>query len=255
MHLLRNRLSTGMVLATMACTGCASTPTHENLTAFLKAHEHAVAAVETRVDAGDTIRITAPRAFEIDHQTRSVQPDGKIALRLVGEVRVAGLTAREIATKLEELLTPYYNDPDVDVQVVDQPRRGYYVLGQVSGAGLFRFTGRDTVLHALAVARPNTIAWQSRIKVIRPSPVEGDRRELRIDIQKMIKTGDTRMNILLEPGDIVYVPPTPLGWLGLKVREALFPVSPVLNAYSTPARFMSVQNTYERGVAGGTFVE
>ncbi|MCH7526129.1 MAG: hypothetical protein IID39_01710 [Planctomycetes bacterium] len=43
----------------------------------------------------------------------------------------------------------------------------------------------------------------------------------------MIKTGDTRMNILLEPEDIVYVPPTPLAWLGLKIQELLFPVSSV----------------------------
>jgi polysaccharide export outer membrane protein len=226
--------------------GC-STTSHEDWAAFLKAHESKVAATETRIQPGDTIELTSHRVLEVDRQRRTVHPEGKISLDLVGEVSVVGLTPREIANKLRELLRPYYTEPDVRVRVVEQPRRVYYVLGQVAVPGPFPFTGHDTLLHTLAMARPNHIAWKSRVKVIRPNPVENWRHEIEVDVDTMVKTGDTRGNILLEPGDVVYVPPTPLGWLGLRVRELLFPFSPAVEMYSTPGKFMRVQEGYETG--------
>ncbi|MCH7527040.1 MAG: hypothetical protein IID39_06360, partial [Planctomycetes bacterium] len=103
----------------------------------------------------------------------------------------------------------------------------------------------DTLVHALIRAQPTNIAMRKRVKVIRPSPLDEQRHEIEIDVDKMIRAGDTRLNILLEPGDVVYVPPTPLGWLGLKVRELLFPVEPVYEAYTTPLDFQVAQSYYD----------
>jgi hypothetical protein len=88
------------------------------------------------------------------------------------------------------------------------------------------------------------IAWGEQVKVIRPSPDPGDVREITVDVTKMMRDGDLRNNLLLEEGDIVYVPPTPLGWLGLRLQEALFPMTPVLNAYSYPASVNDTLRTY-----------
>lgn len=227
-----------------ALSGCA-TATHKDLAAFIKAHEHAIAATELRVSPGDTLQINAPRVFEIDGERPRILPDGKISLRLLGEVKVSGLTAREIALKLEEQLLPYYREPIVHVRVVNQPREVFYVMGQVAGEGPYAFTGRDSLMHALAVARPNHIAWKSKVKVIRPDPVENKRHEFEVDVDSMIQTGDTRKNVLLQPGDVVYVPPTPLGWLGLRIREVLDPFSPAVQAYATPGDFMEENDAYE----------
>ena len=122
---------------------------------------------------------------------------------------------------------------------------------QVGGVGTYSFTGRDTLLKVLVKAGPNNIAWTSRVKVIRPSPLKANRREIVVDVKEMLDTGDTRMNILLEPGDIVYVPPTPLGWIGLKIRELLSPVDPVLRAVTTPAVFAEIDDVYKEGGARG----
>ena len=233
------------LLPTVVCAGCATGPSHADLAAFLKAHEHSVAAVESRIGASDTVSIHAPRIHEIDGREETVGPAGTISLRLVGEVKIAGLTTREIETKLEELLRPYYHDPRVHVRIVNQPQRVYYVLGEVVRRGAHPFTGHDTLMHALVAAGPNEIAWREKVKVIRPSPLENERRVLEIDVNKMVKDGDTRLNILLEPGDIVQVPPTPLGWLGKKIRELLYPATPAFDLYATPADFMYVQDDYE----------
>lgn len=233
----------GSMTAVLMTGGCA-VATHENMAAFLKAHENKVALTELRVGAADTIDIVAPKILEIDGERMTIQPDGKVSLRLVGDVRVVGLTTREIANKLEELLSPYYREPKVDVRIVHQPQRVYYVLGQVGGAGPFQCSGHDTLMNALVLATPTNIAWKTKVKVIRPSPDESQRREIEVDVEKMIETGDTRMNILLEPGDVVYVPPTPLGAIGLKLQELLFPVRPMLDTATAPRAFADIPDYY-----------
>jgi len=201
---------------------------------------------------GDSISIIAPRIFEIDGEGQQIQPDGKISLELLGEVKVAGMTPREVATKLEELLSPYYNDPHVRVRVTSQPGKVFYVLGQVGGPGPMPFTGHDTLLHVLARNQPNRIAWKSRVRVIRPSPVKGERFEIEVDVDEMMKTGDTRANILLQPGDVVYVPPTPFGWIALQIQDLLVPTEPILDAYATPYDFIATQDIYSSSTTGGS---
>lgn len=234
------------VLFIPACLpGCATTPTHQDLSAFLKSHESEVSALESRVGAGDTLSIVAPRVLEIDGERQHVQPDGTITLRLLGDVKVVDLTAREIDHKLEELLQPYYHEPQVSVRIESQPQRVYYVMGHVGTPGPLPYTGRDTVLHALAVAQPTHIGWKSRVKVLRPNPDESQRRTLEVDADAMVESGDTRLNVLLEPGDVVYVPPTPLGWLGLQVHALLFPITPIAQTYQTPAALLATQDYYD----------
>ena len=242
---MRWHVRTMATVAGVICAGCATTPAHQDLAAFLKAHEHEVSATELRIGAGDTIIVDAPRIHEVEKESLRIAPDGKISLRLVGAVKLAGLTAREAAAKLVELFSPYYRKPEIYVRIVNQPTQVYYVVGQVRQPGMFAYTGRDTLVHALIRAQPNNIAMRKRVKVIRPSPLDDQRHEMEIDVDKMIRAGDTRLNILLEPGDVVYVPPTPLGWLGLKVRELLFPVEPVYEAYTTPLDFQVAQSYYD----------
>jgi hypothetical protein len=72
----------------------------------------------------------------------------------------------------------------------------------------------------------------------------------------MAKTGDWSQNILLEPDDIVYIPPTPGAWIGLRVREVLYPVAPMAHAYLTPAQLEDAYEEYhddEDDSGGGAY--
>ncbi len=234
-----------VVLAlTLSVSGCA-TYNHSDMVAFLRAHEAEVAVGQSIVRPPDTIAIHAPGALEIDGAVAMVGPDGKITLRLLGEVDVAGLTTEEVANKIRVQLSRYYVEPEVVVEVSSQRSQCFYVLGQVGAPGSRLCTGRDTVLRALAEAGPTFLAWRSQIRVIRPSHDENERKIIIVDLDRMTKTGDMTNNVLLQPGDIVHVPPTPLAWLGLRIRELLYPVEPVMEAYTTPARVMGANDQYE----------
>lgn len=224
------------------CGGCATN--NSDMLHFLREHKNEVSATEYRIGIPDAIAIRAPKIVEIDGAMQQLQPDGKITLALLGEVKVAGMTAKEIAAKLEVLLGRYYVDPRVSVRVVSFASKKYYVYGQVGRSGPRPYTGRDTLLDAVLASGVGLPSWTSRAKVIRPAHGNTPVRTIRVDIDRMLKTGDWSQNILLEPNDIVFIPPTPGAWLGHRVSEILFPVQPVVQAYVAPAYLRGANDVY-----------
>lgn len=239
------------------CVGCASA-SRKDMLHFLREHEHEVSAIEYRIGIPDTIGISAPRILEIDGEQQRIQPDGKIHLRLLGEVKIVGMTAKEIAAKLEVLLSRYYSDPKVDVRVLNYSSKKYYVHGQTGQPGPKPYTGRDTLLDVVMNSGIDFRSWTSRVKVVRPAHGDTPIRTIDVDVDKMIKAGDWSQNILLEPNDIVYIPPTPGAWIALRVYEVLYPVGPVIQAYATPAYLRNVDDVYDDdyngvNIGGGGF--
>jgi hypothetical protein len=61
--------------------------------------------------------------------------------------------------------------------------------------------------------------------VIRPSRVEGEQSKIfALDYRKMVIHGQTEHVVLLQEGDIIYVPPTVFSAIGLTVGEILGPI-------------------------------
>ncbi len=231
-----------VVTASALFGGCA--PRRADMLHFLRQHEHKVSAIEYRVGVPDILGISAPRVLEIDQVVQRIQPDGKINLRLLGEVSVAGMTAREIAAKLQVLLSRFYVDPKVNVRVVGYASKKYYVQGQAQ-SGPRIYTGRDTLLDAVVTSGVSFLSWTSRVKVVRPAHGDTPVRHMTVNVDRMIKQGEWDQNVLLEPDDIVYIPPTPLAWLGLRLRELVYPVDPLVEAYTAPAQIMYADDYYD----------
>ena len=125
--------------------------------AFLQQpHPAPTSAKEYRVYPPDTLTITSRRVTEINAtQGQQVRPDGRINLPLLGELLVAGKTPKEIQDKIEELAKAYYDEVDVTVTVTGYNSQKFYIFGQVGTAGPMPWTGRDTLLEALAKAQPH----------------------------------------------------------------------------------------------------
>ncbi|MFQ5461603.1 MAG: polysaccharide biosynthesis/export family protein [Phycisphaerae bacterium] len=230
--------------------GCA--PNRADMLHFLRQHEHEVSAIEYRVGIPDTITISAPRILEIDGESQRIQPDGKINLRLLGEVKVVGMTGKEIAAKLQVLLSRYYVDPKVRVSVTYESKV-YYIRNQAGSIVPRPFTGRDTLLDAVVSAGVDFRSWIAHVHVLRPTPDQSPVRHIEVDVERMLAKGDWSQNILLEPDDIVIIPPTVFSWFGQRVRELLYPVGPALSLYDTPGEFLEEADYYDErsGSSGG----
>lgn len=239
----RSRTVIGLALA-FAAVGCG--PSEHQINAFIHDWEASTSGTEHVVLPPDVIEITSPTATEIDGETHVIGADGKITLRLLGQVKVAGLTPVEISRKIESLLATYYVDPAVTVRVVNSTSKRIFVFGQVSRGGTFPYTGRDTVMSVLSEAQPTFLGWLEQVKLIRPNHEGQKRHVITVDARKLMEQGDTTLNMILEEGDVIFVPPTPLAWVGLRVREVLFPIQPMAQTVITPGQtLVSYDRLYE----------
>ncbi len=236
-------------LASLLFVGCSAT--HQDVMTFRHAGSTVTSGTSYRVGPTDSISIVAPQAPEVNGSV-IVRADGTVHLMLLGEVRVAGLTTREISSKVRHELRAYYQDPTVHVSLVRTASRVFYLFGEVGGSGggggravaSRPITGRDTIMNVLTKYGPTPNAWLSQIRLMRPATDPKGNQEIVINFHRMVALGDMRQNYMLQEGDILYVPPTPMAWIGYRIREILQPVAPVMQAYQTPAQIISADDVY-----------
>lgn len=70
------------------------------------------------LEVGDQLRIESLSANKLDREV-VVQPDGKITVRLLGEVRAAGRTIEDLRSDLEERYKKYVKDPAISINPID----------------------------------------------------------------------------------------------------------------------------------------
>ncbi len=216
-------------------TGCFSSHP-EDINAFLMPQQVDVTMKQYILQPPDEIEVHCIKAPEINLQRQQIRPDGKVSYEAVGEIQAAGKTCTQIAEVLREKIIELYKlsgDNPVDIRVVAFRSKRYYVLGQVATPGAQVFSGRDTVLSALALAgSPTVLAWQERIQVIRPSHDPNTKPKIfEINFDRMSAHGDTTKNVLLEEGDVIYVPPTILAAAAMKIEEFIRPIARAFSGY------------------------
>lgn len=107
---------------------------------------------EYRIGPEDVLSINVFEAQELNREVR-VSAGGEISLPLLGSVRAAGLTPRELEFVLQELLhRTYMKDPHVSVFVREMQSHPVSVMGAVRRPGVFQVRGSKTLLEVLSLA-------------------------------------------------------------------------------------------------------
>jgi polysaccharide biosynthesis/export protein len=225
-----------LVAQVVGCTAARQSDAHAEGPAgvFRPAGERDVSAREYRVAPPDKLLIRAPGIKEMDNVVTQIRPDGKISVNLLRDVYVANRTPEEISQVLTEGVAKYYNNVQVRVDVADYASKFYQVFGlAVRDPGPKPYTGRNTVVTALAAAGFNDRAWPQQVSISRPGREGQERATVIVDMKRMYTTGDTRQNFLLEEGDIVYVPDSPLEAWADTTRKILGPITGIAGGVST----------------------
>jgi polysaccharide export outer membrane protein len=139
-------------------------------------------------------------------QTVTVQPDGFIALRDVGDLHVEGETVPELAETVQKAYKDILHDPVLSVVLKDFEKPYFIVGGQVGKPGKYDLRGDTTVVQALEIAGGmNEFAKHSNVYLFRR--VSNDWVETtKLDVKKMMRTGNLAEDMHLRPGDMVFVP-------------------------------------------------
>ena len=223
-----------VLLTFIVVAGGCSSSNRRDIEAFVIPSKVDVSPDSYILQPPDEIEIHCSEVPEIHLQSQQIRPDGKVTFESLGEILAAGKTPNQLAELIHEKILLLYaltGEHPVNVRIVTYRSKWYYVLGQVYFSGPKIFTGRDTVLNAIAAARPSNLAWIERVRVVRPSADKNVKPKIfELNYNKMVAHGDSSKNVLLEEGDIIYVPPTVLAAIGMVVEEL---VSPIGRAFST----------------------
>lgn len=137
-----------------------------------------------------------------------VQEDGSIDFPLIGRLIVRGKTQAELAALLEAKLGDgYLRGPHVTVILTSRENLEVSVLGEVARPGTFPYVEKLTLVQAISDAGGLTEQAQvRRVKLTRKGPNGTGTYEVSV---KAITDGRAE-DILLQPGDIIFVPVTPI---------------------------------------------
>jgi polysaccharide export outer membrane protein len=206
-------------------------------TAFIQATQYS-----ERIREGDEIRLRFWFHPELD-QTVSVQPDGRIALPLIGEVRAAGLTATELkeavtaayrrdlkAPDITIAVTPkkiFAGEADVVVTVAKFAQHQVFVGGEVGTPNIIRFEGSLTALQAIMqVGGLKETADLGRVVVLRRLP-DGEVQWIQSDLLAPLRGERPENDLALTSGDVLVVPRTGIAELDLFVKQYIRDLIPI----------------------------
>lgn len=166
-----------------------------------------VSASPQQLGAGDVLEIRVTDQDELTGEYE-VGEDGQIRFPWIGSVEVAGRTRGEIGQAIEASLADgWLRQPQVSVRVLERQNREVSVLGQVNEPGSFPFKERLTLVQAISLAGGfNPLAQTRKVQLTRET-AQG-RETYVIDAREILE--DNKADLPLLPGDIVFVPESPI---------------------------------------------
>src|SRR3989442_1682386 len=127
-------------------------------------------AQEYTIGPRDVLKITVWGQEDLTREY-PVDQDGFVPFPLVGRVKAGGLTVREFAVRLTELLEKdYLVNPQVSVSVKEYLSRKVHVLGEAERPGLFYLTGPTTILEILSKAGGLSKTAGKQLVLVRSQP-------------------------------------------------------------------------------------
>jgi polysaccharide export outer membrane protein len=179
---------------------------------------------------GDTMDLVFEFSPEFN-QTVTVQPDGYISLRGIGDVHVSLETLPQLIATLQTAYGKILNKPAISVLLKDFERPYFTANGQVSHPGKYTLHGDTTVTEGVAMAGGFTDkSKHSHVVLFRR--VSDQWTEARVlDVKKMLNAGNLSEDYILRPGDMIYVPQNTIS------KIARFIPTSSVNTYFSPQTF------------------
>ena len=203
----------GVLLACAGCQSAGHVEGEDDSTLALDGHDRSVRA-QLRPGLIVNIQVLVAGQKEIEEKSRRISEAGAITLPLVGEVRLEGLTVTESQEQLKIAYGRYFIAPQVILECQVEALAGAVspwgyvtVLGRVRTPGMVNLppTRELTVSRAIQLSGGlDTSARRNAIRVTRTRG--GNPEQFEVDLERIGASGQAKDDILLLPGDVIYVP-------------------------------------------------
>ena len=158
----------------------------------------------------DELTIHVWRNPELGAEKIQVRPDGRITIPLVKDMPAVGKTPSMLEEDIRLQLSQYIEDPLVSVIVNEFAgtfSQQIRIVGATEQPASLPYRANMTVLDAMiAVGGLSEFAAGNRAKLIRFDKQLGRQREYALRLTDLLKRGDSKANVLLQPGDVIIIP-------------------------------------------------
>lgn len=193
----------------IALTGCASGGSGPQLppATFVTAQEGP--GEEYIIGPLDQLTVFVWRNPELGAKVQ-VRPDGRITTPLIEDMPAVGKTPTMLAQDIKVQLSQYINSPLVSV-IVDNFAGTFSqqirVVGATEKPASIPYRANMTLLDAMiSVGGLSEFAAGNRARLIRQNRDTGKQTEYALKIGDLLKRGDSKANVRLEPGDVIIIP-------------------------------------------------
>lgn len=194
----------GLVLGMFAAIAAAQQPAQE----------------EMKLGAGDVVRITVYNNPDLTTET-DVAEGGSIAFPLIGEVPVGGLSPSAAARQIADRLTKgkFIPNAQVNLRILEQKSRMVSVLGEVAKPGKYPVTKPSNLTELIAAAGGITERGSGTVSIVKRTP-EGATKRHTVSVKTLLSdAADPSKEILIDGGDVVFVPVAPQFYIYGEVRK------------------------------------
>ena len=158
-----------------------------------------------RIESEDVLDLQFASTPEFN-QTVTVQPDGYITLREVGDMQVEGQTLPQLRRTLQTAYQKILANAVISVDLKDFQRPYFMALGQVQKPGKYDLHGVTTVSEAVALAGGFT-PQSKHSEVLLFRRVDDKWSSVtKLDVKHMLKSRNLSEDSSLRSGDMIYVP-------------------------------------------------
>lgn len=195
----------------MLNSGIASSLSVQNVTAT---------QADYRVGTDDLLSIQVFQVEELDTKVR-VSAQGNIGLPLIGKVAAGGLTVSELEALIAKKYEKYLANPILSVFVEEYRSQQIIVLGAVNSPKVYYVTGQVYLLDMLSMAGGLTSKAGDVCSIHkRGSKGSEDGEKMVIDLNELLISGRSELNVPLSSGDVVHVPESGVFFIDGAVNSA-----------------------------------
>jgi polysaccharide export outer membrane protein len=167
----------------------------------------------------DILTLTIYAGGEKQHEVDlTVSAQGMINAPFIGPVQAGGLTIHQLEARVTDpLARDYFVDPQVNIAIKEYHSLHYYISGAVKSPGMFEMSSKASLMELIAKAggvlpERGNVAYILRASLeqapgeeeVQGSPSHTE--PLRVDLKRLLDSGDMSCNVILHPGDVVYIP-------------------------------------------------
>jgi protein involved in polysaccharide export with SLBB domain len=166
--------------------------------------------------SGDTLRIIRDARELPDLGGDSVnlyivRPDGTFSYPYAGTVKAAGMTPEQLAAEIARRQANIYRDPAVTVNIASAPGNRVFVGGAVRQPSAYDLSATASLDQALVAAGGLTPLGDSHHVALLRQNTDGLYQVYFADFSKLLSTTVARRPVMLQRGDVVFVPNSIVG--------------------------------------------